>query len=114
MTRHFLTLTDLTPDELGYLIQRAIELKTMLRNGQHHEPLQGKTLGMILAKSSHRRGDCCEVGRGPFGGSRSTRSRPEPARPSHDLRYIQDQRRLSLRRLCPKSSDGLAVDGRGV
>ena len=54
MTRHFLTLTDLTPDELGYLIQRAIELKTMLRNGQHHEPLQGKTLGMIFEKSSHQ------------------------------------------------------------
>ena len=48
MTRHFLTLTDLTPDELGYLIQRAIELKTMLRNGQRHEPLKGKTLGMIF------------------------------------------------------------------
>ena len=27
MTRHFLTLTDLSRDELGYLIQRAIELK---------------------------------------------------------------------------------------
>ena len=34
MTRHFLTLTDLSRDELGYLIQRAIELKTMLRNGK--------------------------------------------------------------------------------
>jgi len=38
MTRHFLTLTDLSRDELGYLIQRAIELKTMLRNGQSHTP----------------------------------------------------------------------------
>ena len=48
MTRHFLTLTDLSRDELGYLIQRAIELKTMLRNGQSHTPLLGKTLGMIF------------------------------------------------------------------
>ena len=51
MTRHFLTLTDLTPDELGYLIQRAIELKTMLRNGQHHEPLQG---GVVKGANHHR------------------------------------------------------------
>ncbi len=37
-TRHFLTLMDLTPKELGYLIQRAVELKTMLHTGQFHEP----------------------------------------------------------------------------
>ena len=36
--RHFLTLMDLTPKELGYLIQRAVELKTMLHTGQFHEP----------------------------------------------------------------------------
>jgi ornithine carbamoyltransferase len=69
MTRHFLTLTDLTPDELGYLIQRAIELKTMLRNGQHHEPLQGKTLGMIFEKSSTRTRVSFEVAMTHFGGS---------------------------------------------
>ena len=50
--RHFLTLMDLTPKELGYLIQRAVELKTMLHTGQFHEPLRGKTLGMIFEKSS--------------------------------------------------------------
>jgi len=69
MTRHFLTLTDLTPDELGYLIQRAIELKTMLRNGQHHEPLQGKTLGMIFEKSSTRTRVSFEVAMTHFGGA---------------------------------------------
>ena len=69
MTRHFLTLTDLTPDELGYLIQRAIELKTMLRNGQNHEPLKGKTLGMIFEKSSTRTQVSFEVAMTHFGGS---------------------------------------------
>ena len=69
MTRHFLTLTDLTPDELGYLIQRAIELKTMLRNGQNHEPLKGKTLGMIFEKSSTRTRVSFEVAMTHFGGS---------------------------------------------
>src|SRR5699024_12875048 len=49
-----LTLRDVSKEELGYLIQRAIELKTMLRNGQRHEPLRGKTLGMIFEKASTR------------------------------------------------------------
>lgn len=69
MSRHFLTLNDLTPDELGYLIQRAIELKTMLRNGQSHEPLQGKTLGMIFEKSSTRTRVSFEVAMTQFGGA---------------------------------------------
>ena len=69
MTRHFLTLNDLTSDELGYLIQRAIELKTMQRNGQRHEPLQGKTLGMIFEKSSTRTRVSFEVAMTQFGGA---------------------------------------------
>ncbi len=69
MSRHFLTLNDLTPDELGYLIQRAIELKTMLRNGQSHEPLKGKTLGMIFEKSSTRTRVSFEVAMTQFGGA---------------------------------------------
>ena len=69
MSRHFLTLNDLTPDELGYLIQRAIELKTMLRNGQSHEPLTGKTLGMIFEKSSTRTRVSFEVAMTQFGGA---------------------------------------------
>ncbi|MEQ3777067.1 MAG: ornithine carbamoyltransferase [Alcanivorax sp.] len=69
MTRHFLTLTDVSRDELGYLIQRAIELKTMLRSGQSHTPLQGKTLGMIFEKSSTRTRVSFEVAMTHFGGS---------------------------------------------
>jgi len=69
MSRHFLTLNDLTPDELGYLIQRAIELKTMLHNGQSHEPLKGKTLGMIFEKSSTRTRVSFEVAMTQFGGA---------------------------------------------
>src|SRR5699024_10480090 len=67
--RHFLTLRDLSKEELGYLIQRAIELKTMLRNGQRHEPLRGKTLGMIFEKSSTRTRVSFEVAMIQFGGA---------------------------------------------
>ncbi|HCE39211.1 MAG: ornithine carbamoyltransferase [Alcanivorax sp.] len=68
-TRHFLTLMDLTPKELGYLIQRAVELKTMLHTGQFHEPLRGKTLGMIFEKSSTRTRVSFEVAMTQFGGA---------------------------------------------
>lgn len=67
--RHFLTLRDLSRDELGYVIQRAIELKTMLRNGQPHMPFVGKTLGMIFEKSSTRTRVSFEVAMNQFGGA---------------------------------------------
>lgn len=67
--RHFLTLRDVSKEELGYLIQRAIELKTMLRNGQRHEPLRGKTLGMIFEKASTRTRVSFETGMTQFGGA---------------------------------------------
>ncbi|AFT71537.1 Ornithine carbamoyltransferase 1 [Alloalcanivorax dieselolei B5] len=69
MTRHFLTLLDLTPEELGYLLQRAVELKTMQRTGQFHEPMRGKTLGMIFEKSSTRTRVSFEVAMTQFGGA---------------------------------------------
>ena len=67
--RHFLTLLDLSPEELGYLIERAIELKTMLKRGQAHTPLKHKTLGMIFEKSSTRTRVSFEVGMTQFGGA---------------------------------------------
>ena len=38
-TRHFLTMLDLTPEELAGVIQRAIELKAMQREGIDDLPL---------------------------------------------------------------------------
>jgi ornithine carbamoyltransferase len=67
--RHFLTLLDLSPKELGYLIQRAVELKTMQHTGQFHEPLRGRTLGMIFEKSSTRTRVSFEVAMTQFGGA---------------------------------------------
>lgn len=67
--RHFLTLQDLDSSELGFLIQRAIELKTMLRRGQAHEIMRGKTLGMIFEKSSTRTRVSFEVAMTQFGGA---------------------------------------------
>ncbi len=52
--RHFLTLSDLNPGELAALLQRAIELKAMQRNGVRHEFLKNKVLAMVFEKSSTR------------------------------------------------------------
>jgi len=68
-TRHFLTLLDLTPDELNYLIQRAITIKTNLKaQGPVYTPLANRTLAMIFEKSSTRTRVSFETGMAQFGG----------------------------------------------
>lgn len=66
--RHFLSLLDLSPDELRGIISRAIELKDIQRSGMLHEPLKNKTLGMIFEKSSTRTRVSFEVGMVQLGG----------------------------------------------
>lgn len=68
-TRHFLTLLDLSPDELDYLIQRAITIKTNLKaQGPVYTPLSNRTLAMIFEKSSTRTRVSFETGMAQFGG----------------------------------------------
>jgi len=68
-TRHFLTLLDLSAEELRDLIDRAIELKAMLRTGETYEPLKNRTLAMIFEKSSTRTRVSFSVGMTQFGGN---------------------------------------------
>jgi len=67
-TRHFLTLLDLSADELKALIQRAIKLKAIHRAGEIHEPLKNKVLAMIFEKSSTRTRVSFEAGMVQLGG----------------------------------------------
>lgn len=67
-SRHFLTLSDLDAGELKALIQRAIELKTLHREGRDPKPLQGKILGMVFEKSSTRTRVSFEAGMAQLGG----------------------------------------------
>lgn len=67
--RHFITLNDLSADELRSVILRAIELKKMHANGEIHEPLKNKVLAMIFEKSSTRTRISFEAGMAQFGGS---------------------------------------------
>lgn len=68
MTRHFLTLLDLSGDELRAMITRAIELKTMLHNGESYTPFNNKTLAMLFDKSSTRTRVSFEAGMAQLGG----------------------------------------------
>lgn len=66
--RDFLGLVDYTPEEIRYLIDLAIDLKQKQKAGGSHQPLKGKTLGMIFEKSSTRTRVSFEVGMYQLGG----------------------------------------------
>lgn len=67
--RHFLTLLDFSRDELQQVLDRAIVLKQMHRDGVIYEPMKNKVLGMIFEKSSTRTRVSFEAGMAQFGGS---------------------------------------------
>lgn len=66
--RHFLTLKDLSADELQQLIKRASELKAMHKNGDIYQPLKNQVLAMIFEKSSTRTRVSFESAMIQFGG----------------------------------------------
>ena len=67
--RHFLTLSDLTTEELRFLIRRGRELKRLRNHATPHESLRGKVLGMVFEKSSTRTRVSFEAGMAQLGGS---------------------------------------------
>jgi ornithine carbamoyltransferase len=66
--RHFLTLMDLSKDELKQVLARASELRQMQHRGEIYRPFVGRTLAMIFEKSSTRTRVSFETGMGQFGG----------------------------------------------
>src|SRR6185436_15874177 len=62
MTRHFLTLEDLGRDGLLALLDRSAELKRLRGTRAHPRPLAGKSVGILLEKSSTRTRISFEVG----------------------------------------------------
>jgi len=66
--RHFLTLNDVNKTELNAIIQRAIELKALLRAGKAPEILKDKVLAMIFEKNSTRTRISFESGVAKLGG----------------------------------------------
>jgi ornithine carbamoyltransferase len=66
--RDFLTLLDCTPDELAYLVKRAIEMKRLHQAGELDETLRGRTLATIFQMNSTRTRVAFEAGMSQLGG----------------------------------------------
>jgi len=66
--RDFITLLDCTPDELEWLVRRAIELKRLRAAGELEQPLRGRTLAMIFQMNSTRTRVGFEAGMTQLGG----------------------------------------------
>ncbi len=66
--RDFLTLLDLSADELATLVARARALKTLQHEGKLHRPLEGRTLAMIFEQNSTRTRVAFETGMHQLGG----------------------------------------------
>lgn len=66
--RDFLSLKDLSGEEINALLDFGVQLKRDQRNGGSEPLLQGKTLGMIFHKSSTRTRVSFEVGMIQLGG----------------------------------------------
>ncbi len=68
MTRHFLTLADLSVHELEQVLTSSIELKAARGTPAHPRPLEGKSVGLIFEKASTRTRISFEVGVAELGG----------------------------------------------
>jgi ornithine carbamoyltransferase len=65
---HFLSLADLTPDQLRSLLELAVDLKEEWKDGGNRPLLEGQTLGMIFQKPSLRTRASFEMGMLHLGG----------------------------------------------
>lgn len=68
MPKHFLTLMDLGGDGITEVIARARELKALRGKPEHPRPLTGKSVAIVLEKSSTRTRISFEVGIAELGG----------------------------------------------
>jgi ornithine carbamoyltransferase len=68
MKRDLLSIDSLSAHDIDALISRAIELKKKQKAGTPHQPLKGKTLGLLFEKPSTRTRVSFEVGMVQLGG----------------------------------------------
>ena len=66
--KDFLSIAEFSTDEILYLLDQAVEMKSLQKKGIPHPYLNGKILGMIFEKSSTRTRVSFEVGMKQLGG----------------------------------------------
>jgi ornithine carbamoyltransferase len=66
--RHYLSIDDFDLPTFERIIARATELKAMLRRGDRHEPMKGRTLAMLFEQPSTRTRVAFEAGMSQMGG----------------------------------------------
>lgn len=66
--KDFITIADFEKEDIFYLLDQAIEMKSLQKKGIPHPYLTGKVLGMIFEKSSTRTRVSFEVGMMQLGG----------------------------------------------
>jgi ornithine carbamoyltransferase len=66
--KDFLRLADFTPEEVGFIVDTAIELKRKRLIGEPFEPLRGKTVALIFEKLSTRTRLSFQAGIAQLGG----------------------------------------------
>ena len=65
--QHFLKLLDLTPDQIGGLIDLAADLKAKKKAGTPHRLCEGKSIALIFEKTSTRTRCAFEVAAADLG-----------------------------------------------
>ncbi len=68
MSRHFLSIFDLSREEFTALLNRASELKSAKKSGKEHRTLAGKSIALLFEKLSTRTRVSFEVGVNDLGG----------------------------------------------
>ena len=68
MKKDLVSVTDLTPEEIGKVIDTAIIMKKELKEGRQSKPMQDRTLAMVFEKPSLRTRVTFETGMTQLGG----------------------------------------------
>lgn len=102
MNKNFLTIHDLSPDEVEHVLDLAAHLKAMQASGVPHRYLEGQTLGMIFEKSSTRTRVSFEVGMYQLGGSALFLS-------SHDTQLGRGEPIKDTARVLSRYLDGIMI-----
>ena len=102
MNKDFLTIHDLSPDEVEHVLDLAAHLKAIQASGVPHRYLEGQTLGMIFEKSSTRTRVSFEVGMYQLGGSALFLS-------SHDTQLGRGEPIKDTARVLSRYLDGIMI-----